>query len=342
MRQLAVDGGLEFYSRSLEQVCLSLNIEWVAAPRRTAWFKGRIERFLGTMNRAVAHGVPGTTFSDIFEKGDYDPAKHAVISISQLKEYLHKWIADVYHQQVHRSLQTSPAKMWTSSIQLEDIRLPDESTRLDAVMGRLYQDRRLSHKGIEFEGLFYNSSELTGLRMAEGTNLNVDLRVDESNLGWIHVIEPRSRTEYRVPALNLEYASGVSLWLHKVLKNRQKRRGLPDQSPTGWLDAKAEIQDAIAAELKLKRRRTNKRRGRFEEALGSARSEAPAVQSPQIRPVPAGEHTNHFEQFDNSDEVPVYPVCWMKMNPSKAAGQTLHAGKNVVLLLGLRGRTEPL
>jgi hypothetical protein len=31
------------------------------------------------MNRAVAHGVPGTTFSNIFEKGDYNPAKHAVV-----------------------------------------------------------------------------------------------------------------------------------------------------------------------------------------------------------------------------------------------------------------------
>ena len=69
MHNLVVDGGLEFYSASLEQVCLSLNINWIAAPRRTPWFKGKIERFLGTMNRAVAHGVPGTTFSNIFEKG---------------------------------------------------------------------------------------------------------------------------------------------------------------------------------------------------------------------------------------------------------------------------------
>jgi putative transposase len=57
MHNLVVDGGLEFYSPSLEQVCLSLNINWIAAPLRMAWFRGKIERFLGTMNRAVAHGV---------------------------------------------------------------------------------------------------------------------------------------------------------------------------------------------------------------------------------------------------------------------------------------------
>jgi putative transposase len=139
MRQLVVDGGQEFYSASLEQVCLSLGIEWCAAPRREPWFKGEIERYFGTMNRAVAHGVPGTTFSNIFEKDDYDPAKHAVITISALKWMIGKWIADVYHQKPHRSLQTTPSNMWTSSIKPEDIRLPDETTHLDAIMGRVHR-----------------------------------------------------------------------------------------------------------------------------------------------------------------------------------------------------------
>jgi putative transposase len=84
MRQLVVDGGQEFYSKSLEQVCLSLGIEWCAAPRREPWFKGKIERFFGTFNRGVAHGIPGTTFSNIFEKDDYDPSKHAVVKFSTL------------------------------------------------------------------------------------------------------------------------------------------------------------------------------------------------------------------------------------------------------------------
>jgi putative transposase len=146
MHNLVVDGGLEFYSNGLEQVCLSLNINWIAAPRRTAWFKGKIERFLGTMNRAVAHGVPGTTFSNIFEKGDYNPAKNAVITLSTLRKVVRMWIADVYHQQVHRSLQTTPAKMWTSSIRPEDIRLPDETTQLDVVMGHAHQSAQQRYR----------------------------------------------------------------------------------------------------------------------------------------------------------------------------------------------------
>jgi putative transposase len=265
MHNLVVDGGLEFYSASLEQVCLSLNINWIAAPRRTAWFKGKIERFLGTMNRAVAHGVPGTTFSNIFEKGDYNPAKDAVITLSTLRKVVRMWIADVYHQQVHRSLQTTPSKMWTSSIRSEDIRLPDETTQLDVVMGRV-ESRSLTHKGIEFEGLFYNSPELTELRRKEGTNLVVEIRVNEGDIGSIYVLSPKTSKAYSVPALDRDYASGISLWQHKVIKNYQRQHSDADRGVDGWLQAKNEISHLIDESLKLKRRRTHKRVARYREA----------------------------------------------------------------------------
>jgi putative transposase len=279
MHNLVVDGGLEFYSASLEQVCLSLNINWIAAPRRTPWFKGKIERFLGTMNRAVAHGVPGTTFSNIFEKGDYNPAKHAVVTLSTLRKVVRMWIADVYHQQVHRSLQTTPAKMWTSGIRPEDIRLPDETTQLDVVMGRV-ESRSLSHKGIEFEGLFYNSPELIELQRKEGKKLTVEIRVNESDIGSIYVLSPKTSKAYTVPALDREYASGISLWQHKVIKNYQRQHFDKDDGVDGWLQAKSEIAHLIDESLKLKRTRTHKRIARYRET-----SEQAPARTETIRPV---------------------------------------------------------
>jgi putative transposase len=265
MRNLVVDGGLEFHSASLEQVCLSLNINWIAAPRRTAWFKGKIERFLGTMNRAVAHGVPGTTFSDIFEKGDYNPTNNAVITLATLRKVVRMWIADVYHQQVHRSLQTTPAKMWTSSIRPENIRLPDDTTQLDIVMGRV-ESRTLTHKGIEFEGQFYNSPELTELRRREGANLAVEIRIDESDIGSLYVLSPKTSMAYFVPALDQDYAAGISLWQHKVIRNYQRQHSDIDPGVKGWLQAKGEIASLIDESLSLKRKRTHKRIARYQEA----------------------------------------------------------------------------
>jgi putative transposase len=282
MHNLVVDGGLEFYSKSLEQVCLSLNINWIAAPRRTPWFKGKIERFLGTMNRSVAHGVPGTTFSNIFEKGDYNPAKHAVITLSTLRKVVRMWIADVYHQQVHRSLQTTPAKMWTSSIKPEDIRLPDETTQLDVVMGRV-ESRSLTHKGIEFEGLCYNSPELTELRRKEGANLTVEIRVNEDDIGSIYVLSPKTSKAYTVPALDCEYASGISLWQHRVIKNYQRQHFDKGYGVDGWLQAKGEIAHLIDESLKLKRTRTHKRIVRYRETSEQAAAKAETIKPAAIR-----------------------------------------------------------
>jgi putative transposase len=284
MRQLVVDGGQEFYSKSLEQVCLSLGIEWCAAPRHEPWFKGKIERFFGTFNRNIAHGVPGTAFSNIFEKDDYDPSKHAVVKFSTLKWIIRKWIADVYHQEIHRSLQTTPARMWASSIRPEDIRLPDESTHLDAIMGRVYR-RLLTHKGIEFEGLFYSSPEVNDLRIKGGSNLEVEIRVDESDIGSIYVVCPKTNSTYRVPARNIEYANGISLWQHSIFKKWQRERNPLNQNPYGWLKAQEEIQHRIEEDLHLKRRRTRMRVARYREASEKAPAQKSVPGTTLIRPV---------------------------------------------------------
>lgn len=64
----ALDDGAEFDSDSLKAACMALGIEIRYAPRKTPWFKGKIERFLGTLNASLLHGTPGTASSNIFEK----------------------------------------------------------------------------------------------------------------------------------------------------------------------------------------------------------------------------------------------------------------------------------
>jgi putative transposase len=55
--------------------------------RRKPHFGGHIERFIGTMMGAV-HVLPGTTFSNVAEKGDYCPEKAAHFTLSELERGL--------------------------------------------------------------------------------------------------------------------------------------------------------------------------------------------------------------------------------------------------------------
>jgi len=265
MRELVLDNGPEFHSESLEQVCLFNGIEMHYAPRKTPWFKGKIERFFGTLNEGVAHGTPGTSFSNIFEKGDYDPAKHAIVTFSTLKRVARKWLADVYHQKPHRALGISPMEMWNSSIKPEDIRVPEDPAVLDVIMGRRYQ-RALTHKGVEFEGLYYNSPELHELRCRKGSELPVEIRVDESDLGRIFVLSPGERDVFTVPALRSDYAIGIGLFQHRVIRRYQKRHASLESGPDGWLQAKKEIVEIIENETRLKRKRSNKRVARWRDS----------------------------------------------------------------------------
>ena len=230
MRELVLDNGREFHSQALENTCQRLGIEMHFSPRRMPWFKGTIERWFGTINHDLAHKTPGTTFSNIFERGVYDPAKHAVVTLSTLNTMIRRWICDVYHQRPHRALQMSPDQRWKTSISPTNIRVPEDVAELDLVMGRP-DSRVLTHKGIELLGLFYNSSEVQDLRRRHGATLKVDIRVDESDIGYIFVIAPDSPQYFRVPALDSEYANGLSSWQHDLFR-KQAREQMHENRPS--------------------------------------------------------------------------------------------------------------
>lgn len=273
MRELVVDNGTEFHSISLENACYTLGMEIHYSARKTPWFKGKIERFLGTLNRAIAHGTPGTTFSNIFEKEEYDPSKYAIVRYSVMKEIITTWVVDVYHQQAHRTLGVPPAAMWAKSISPEDIQVPEDPAMLDAILGRS-EVRRLTHKGIELYGLLYNSLELKRLRIERGDTLDVEIRVDTSDLGKITVFAPDKRQMFTVAAVNAEYATGLSEWQHRVCK-RFATRHMDEYSPAGWLEAKARIADLIDNELMHKKLKSRTRIARYQ-----ANKPAPAADSP--------------------------------------------------------------
>lgn len=291
MRELSMDNGAEFHSTSLEFACHSMGIEIHYSPRKQPWFKGKIERWMGTVNRETAHMAPGTTFSNIFEKGEYDPVKHAVIRLSTLKKLVAKWIVDVYHERKHRALGVCPRVMWTESIRPEDIGLPDDPRKLDAILGRR-DDRSLTHKGIELDGLSYNSTDMEAMRLKLGPELRVDISIDDGDIGKIVVFMPDNSGEFFVvPALRVNYATGLSRFQHKVCKRYAAQR-LGKTDPAGWQEAKLQIAEMIAKEFQLSpkgrkkspsAKKTHSRTARYQE--GSASTE-PTEAVPEVHEEP--------------------------------------------------------
>lgn len=263
MDKLVVDNGLEFHSLSLEQACLAFGIELVFTPRKSPWFKGKIERFNGTLNRSACHVIAGTTFSNIFDKQDYDPAKHAVLTLDKLRLVIHKWIVDYYHQKPHRGLEgQAPAIAWSNSIKPEDIQLAHNPAEIEILLGKTVEQKVVTHKGIEINNLLYNSAELMQIRRQRGDTFNVDIRIDESDIGYVYaMLGPQNYL--KVPALDHE-AHGISLWLHKVFRNYAKTK-IGKINPVTYARAKVEIRQIVEETMQLKHKKANNRVGRYRD-----------------------------------------------------------------------------
>jgi putative transposase len=276
---VVVDNPPEFHSSHFERACLQIGSDIQYAKVLVPWYKGTLERFQGTLNHDLMQGNPGTTFSNILERDDYDPARNAVVMLSTLREMLHKWIIDVYLQTPHRGIKDTPAHRWHSQTNALPPPLPPSAADLDIVLGMTVQ-RVVFHYGVELEGLKYNCPELGELRRRIGTAPKVELTFDPGDLGHIHVLDPQKGTYIRVPAVDQAYAKGLSLWQNKVIRrySRRQLRGRTDF--VALAKAKAEIRALVDRDFNRKSTHGRKRHARFMEDHTIAATHQPAPTGP--------------------------------------------------------------
>lgn len=285
MELLIVDQALEFHGGILEHGAgrYGINVEY--CPRKKPWYKGKIERYFGTLNTGLLASLQGKTFSSIDLRGDYDPAKHAVVTMETLRRIIQIWIVDVYHQDMHRTLGMSPQQAWADGLEHGgdsespvDRYLPPSSIEVDSAFSAS-DTRRLTHKGIEFDRLLYNSAELGALREHWGVEFTVEVRTQDDDLGSIVVVAPDSQTLIRVPALDPEYAVGLTRWQHGVCKRYQRNLQDDDAREIGLLEAKRRIRALVEQDMFSKGRkvRSRVRQQRFLESGGSPADEPTSV-----------------------------------------------------------------
>jgi len=118
--------------------------------------------------------------------------------------------------------------------------LPMSASELDVVLGMTAQ-RMVFHYGVELEGIKYNGPELGELRRRMGPAVKVEFTFDPGDLGHINLFDPLKETYIRVPAVDQAYATGVSLWQHRVIRRCARHKlkartdiiGLPSKVCTG-------------------------------------------------------------------------------------------------------------
>lgn len=286
MANLRMDNGLEFHGFSLEAACLHLGINIEYCPRKKSWWKGHIERALGTLNRAVTDGMPGRTFSSTTQKGDYDSVSNAAIPLEIMEEMIAKWIVDIYHQEVHGETGLKPFDAWQMGIQASDIPLVDNISNLDAVIG-VIDVRKLTHRGIERNHLRYNSDELGAVRERFG-DFKISIRWNAEDLGYIHVLPPDGSI-LQVPVIPkfTGYAMGLTEYQHALCKAYSKNFLEGKNDVEALSIAKAEIRELAEKGIRDTKRKT---RAQAQRLRFKAQASAPSVDTqamPKEIPQPA-------------------------------------------------------
>jgi putative transposase len=246
---LYVDNGKEFYSAAFINALKDLGISVVYCPPRQPRFKGVVERWLKEVNYNFAHLLPGSTFAKYYERGEYDSVKNSVLTLTEAKRLIYRWVLEVYHKKFHHELQTCPLEKWHELASLGTPALPRNLDALDVYLSPL-EKRTLSSKGIAYSRQQYVSPELSDIRRRLG-NVNIEIRPNLDNIGHIYVLHPETNKYFVAMSTDLEYADGLSIEQDTTIRRvaREKYAALPHHDAA--LAAKHEIleeaRDAIRA-----------------------------------------------------------------------------------------------
>ncbi|APV39864.1 integrase [Pseudomonas frederiksbergensis] len=185
--RIVPDNAAEFHADDVISGFNELGIEIMYPRSRGPEMKGAVERFFGTLNTGLIHQIPGTTFSNVQQRGDYPSEANACLTLPDLEEKLVRWIVDIYHQRPHRGLSNStPALIWLAKEARRQVRLPTDLDSLECVLARR-KSVNVHHYGIELAGHMYHSPELAELRLRLKPGEKIQARYrDELGHIWVH------------------------------------------------------------------------------------------------------------------------------------------------------------
>ncbi|MDF0499979.1 DDE-type integrase/transposase/recombinase [Burkholderia cenocepacia] len=277
IRELVCDNGLEFHSDELRRIAFELGMIVTFCPKRQPWFKGAVERFLKTLNYQFSHTLPGTSFARWFHREDYDPQEQALITYDQLHHVLTRWIVDVYAHSLHRGIKTTPYEKWVTGARLCPPVLPSSMEDVDIRIGETHT-RTLSHYGVELNNLRYNDPALLKIRSRYGPRVKVEVISYFDDVSRIAVIDPDSKVPITIPALDQEYAYGLTREQHRLLcaRARENGKGLVDQSALA--KAKSEIR-ALISEFALSKSQRKRQKSAVWRGVGTEAADILATPS---------------------------------------------------------------
>ena len=229
-RLLYLDNAAEFKSEALRRGCEQHGIRLDYRPPGQPHYGGIVERIIGTAMQMIHDELPGTTFSNPGQRGEYDSEKMATLTLRELERWLALAVG-TYHGSVHNGLLQPPAARWAEAV--ERVGVPAVVTRPTAFLVDFLPviRRTLTRTGFVIDHIHYYADALKPW-IARRERLPAFLiRRDPRDISRIWVLEPEGQHYLEIHYRTLSYPA-VTLWEQRqaLAKLRQLGREQVDES----------------------------------------------------------------------------------------------------------------
>lgn len=317
MTKIHTDNAKEFRGTMLGKAVEQYGIIAERRPKGRPKYGGNVERAFRTFMHEVHNELPGTTFSSVKDKFEYDSEGRAVMTFSALEKWLTLFILGVYHQQPHDGNDgLPPIVKWERGIYGTDtvrgtgipMRVPDEDRlKLDFMP---FEMRTVQEYGIQFMGFSYWTDALRRFIHAKNPkarNLKQEFvcRYDPRDLSKIWMYEPESTQYIEIPYRDLTRPA-VSIWELKDAKRQLRAESMSvtnEELIFKTIDQMRELVASEAAKTKSARIK-QQRRTQWESAPKinmNPPSIKPKLQMPEPQSSPASE-SDDFTPFEGIRE----------------------------------------
>jgi putative transposase len=195
---LHLDNASEFHGEALRRGCERYGIRLEFRPRGKPHTGGHIERYLGTLMRRI-HGVPGTTMSNIKDRGDYKSEDRATLTLRELEAWLALEIGGRYHHDIHRGIHMTPHAAWGRALGNRPIPTPANPERFELDFLPVIT-RKISRSGFQLFHIRYWDPLLSRLFPDSQRHF---VRYDPRNLARVWVPIPNRGEYLAVPYADL-------------------------------------------------------------------------------------------------------------------------------------------
>ena len=297
------DNAPEFRGNNLAMSCkdYGFDIEW--RPVANPHFGGHIERLLGTFSKEI-HNLPGTTFSNVKERGEYKSEKTASLTLAELETWLTVLIVNVYHKRIHSELGVAPIDKYQSGILGDKFNpgrglppriLDEERLRLNFMP---MVKRTIQRYGVALDKVHYYHDVLRPWILAKEPEHPKEqrsfvFRRDPRDISVIWFYDPELEQYFPIPYRNTSLPS-VSIWEFREARRRAVqetgKQQVDERAIFAAYDRMVEIEENAKRATKSTRRNQQRKKKHLAEALPRQLKEVPAgdmsvdVPLPDIQP----------------------------------------------------------